>query len=257
MSNSIRKKNLFGFDFVDAPDYTGILDDFGQGIELSNDELPILITPNVDQVVKFNRKSHTNIYSVLKHAKYILPDGQPIVLFSKIIGRGLRARLTGSDFFPLIWNQLKNRKAKVGFILPNEKLGKMFQGELASVNYYAPPFFSLHNEVEVDEVVEKCVELILQYNIEYLFIGLGFPKQESLVVAIHEKLKSDMPFTFLLGASFEFYHGTKKRAPKIFQKLYLEFAYRLFTEPRRMAKRYLIDDSYFLVLMVKELFRRK
>lgn len=253
----ITRKHLFGFNFVDAPDYMQILDEFDRGIDLLDDELPILITPNVDQVVKFNQKDNIQIYSVLKHSKYILPDGQPIVTFSKLIGKGLGTRLTGSDFFPLIWAQLKQRKAKVGFILPNTELGKMFQDELPSVSYYSPPFFDLNSAHEFGEVVDKCTELIQHEKPAYLFIGLGFPKQESLAVAIHEKLKLAMPFTFLLGASFEFYHGTKKRAPKLFQKLYLEFAYRLFTEPRRMAKRYLIDDSYFLILMVKELFGRK
>jgi N-acetylglucosaminyldiphosphoundecaprenol N-acetyl-beta-D-mannosaminyltransferase len=250
--NEINKTNLFGFDFVNVSDYKPVLDEFEQGIKLHKSEIPLMITPNVDQLVKYNRKSNKKIYSILKQSKYIFPDGQPIVSFSKILGKGLKARLTGSDFFPLIWDLLKKKNVNVGFILPNSELGKKFRNEADNVFFYAPPFFDLKNKNEFDKVIEECYEMVINNNVEYLFLGLGYPKQEYISVVLLEKLNKKMPFTFLLGASYEFYHGMKKRAPKIYQKLGVEFAYRLFTEPKRMAKRYLIDDLYFIVLIIKE-----
>jgi len=255
--STIRKYNLFGFDFINAPNYRTILDEFNLGIKIESGEIPVMITPNVDQLVKYRRKKNKSIYDVLKHSKYILPDGQPIVSFSGWYRKKLQARLTGSDFYPLIWNLLKKKSSKIAYILPDEKLGKKLKEEYKDTFYYAPPFFDLKNKSEFEEVIKNSLKMISDNDIKFLFIGLGFPKQEFIATALSEKLKDRMPFAFLLGASFEFYLGMKKRAPKIYQKLGIEFLYRLLSEPRRMAKRYLADDLYFIIMIIKEFFKNE
>jgi len=67
----------------------------------------------------------------------------------------------------------------------------------------------------------------------------------------------DLPKTFLLGASFEFYLGTKKRAPMFYQKMGIEFVHRVITEPRRMVKRYLIDDLAFIPIAIREMRKKR
>lgn len=255
--STIQKNNLFGFNFINAPDYQAVLEEFNLGIKVESGEIPVLITPNVDQIVKYHRKENKKIYDVLKHSKYIFPDGQPIVSFSGWYGKKLQARLTGSDFFPLIRNLLIKKNAKTGYILPNEKLGKKLKDEYKNTSYYAPPFFDLKNKSEFEEVIKSCLKMITDNDVEFLFIGLGFPKQELITTALSEKLKDRMPFAFLLGASCEYYLGMKKRAPKIYQKLGVEFLYRLLSEPRRMAKRYLADDLYFIIMIIKEFFKNE
>jgi N-acetylglucosaminyldiphosphoundecaprenol N-acetyl-beta-D-mannosaminyltransferase len=88
---------------------------------------------------------------------------------------------------------------------------------------------------------------------------LGFPKQEHIALEMFRRLRSSgkpLPKTFLLGASFEFYWGTKKRAPMFYQRMGIEFVHRIISEPRRLAKRYLWDDLPFLGIAISELRKK-
>jgi len=225
--------------------------------------LPLMITPNVDQVVKLERSENTALKARLSKAQWILADGQPIVALSKLSPStdALPARLTGSDFFPEMWSLLKTHlDEKVFFILPDSALGERFSVERGkNVKFYAPPFFSLEDEEAFGKVKAEIEQHLSVFEADYIFIGLGFPKQEHLAFHVFDYVSGKerpLPKVFLLGASFEFYYGLKKRAPRIWQKLGLEFVHRLLSEPRRMARRYLIDDVAFVKIALKELFRK-
>jgi N-acetylglucosaminyldiphosphoundecaprenol N-acetyl-beta-D-mannosaminyltransferase len=259
----MRKVNLFGLEFWSAAHVDVIAQDVISRKDYPSGKLPLMVTPNVDQIVKLERKNNAALKKALSDAYWILPDGQPIVALSKLkygSKQGLEARLTGSDFFPSIWKLLKKESdEKVLFIIPTEELGLSFVKERENTEFFAPPFFDLSNEQEKAEVLKAIVEKVVSFKPSYIFLGLGFPKQENIVLEIYAKAYSkgdDYPKTFLLGASYEFYFGEKKRAPKIWQKLGLEFVHRLFSEPRRMFKRYIIDDSAFLRLAIMELRRK-
>jgi N-acetylglucosaminyldiphosphoundecaprenol N-acetyl-beta-D-mannosaminyltransferase len=107
----------------------------------------------------------------------------------------------------------------------------------------------------MNEVMSKIDE----QGADYVFIGLGFPKQEHIALEMFRRLRSSgkpLPKTFLLGASFEFYWGTKKRAPMFYQRMGIEFVHRIISEPRRLAKRYLWDDLPFLGIAISELRKK-
>lgn len=225
--------------------------------------IPLMITPNVDQVVKLERRENAVLKEELRKAQWILPDGQPIVTLSRLksTAAALPARLTGSDFFPEMWELLKEHaNEKVFFILPDAQLGERFAKERGdNVQYYAPPFFDLKDEVAFGNVKRDVEQALADFDARYVFIGLGFPKQERIALHIFEHFAREgrtLPKVFLLGASFEFYYGLKKRAPAIWQKLGIEFVHRLLSEPRRMARRYLVDDVAFVKIALKELFRK-
>jgi N-acetylglucosaminyldiphosphoundecaprenol N-acetyl-beta-D-mannosaminyltransferase len=264
INRMIKKFKMLGFDFYSANDVGQIADLVYTDRYDENPEIyPLLVTPNVDHIVKLERKENLSLKRELKKARWILPDGQPIVTLSKIkYGReGLKARLTGSDFFPKYWRLLKDdEKAKVFFVLPHEELGRRFQSEKPNTRYYAPPFFQLDNRDEFEEVMSNVMEVFDQDPPSHVFIGLGFPKQEYVALEMFRRLSladKKLPVTFLLGASFEFYWGTKKRAPKIFQKLGIEFFFRFLQEPRRMGKRLFIDDIAFIKIALSELMRKE
>ena len=254
----MKRVRIFGFEFVSETDYSELLAEFTTGVVLNDNELPFLITPNVDQIVKYSRSSNNALYKRLRRSKYVLPDGQPLVLFSRWDKwNRLRARLTGSDLFPLMWKQSIRENKKTAFILANDDIGQRLQSEYARTSFYAPPNFQPGQKERYDNVVEACVIHCLHHQPDYLFVGLGFPKQEMLALRIYDELKkrnAEIPFMFLLGASFEYYTGVKKRAPFIFRKLGVEFMHRLLAEPKRMFKRYLIDDLAFLPIAWRELF---
>lgn len=224
------------------------------------DELPLLSTPNVDQVVKLHRKENAELLGKIRLARYVLPDGQPIVWVSRrITGKNLPARLPGSDLFPLLWSSLAERERPVFMVLANEAIGQALKKENAAMQWWVPPFYSISDPGAEGQVVDTVFKALLDRPVSLVFLGLGFPKQERLALAVVQRLKAagaPMPLFLLLGASFEFHAGLKKRAPRIWQRLGLEFMHRFLSEPKRMFRRYFVDDLAFFKLALKEMRAR-
>jgi len=255
--DKIIHQKLFGFNFISDTNHQltieHIMSTENHGIE-SNTH-PFLITPNVDQIVKFSEIKHKELKEFYAKSAYVFPDGQPIVWSSKILGRPLLSRLTGSDFFPKIWDRIKVENKKSLLIVPSEEIAKVLEKEHANCKCYVPPFFKV-DETKYSKIKDDILDLIESFQPDFLFIGLGFPKQETLAKDLYmQRLNNNlqMPLTFLLGASFEFYIGAVNRAPLWMQKIGMEWFYRFVQEPKRMFKRYFIDDMKFISLVFKEI----
>ena len=246
---------LFDLDFISAPNQTKILDQIINAKSFADNEekIPFLITPNADQIVKLDKVEHQVLKKKLSKASFILPDGQPIIWFSKLVRKPLQARLAGSDLFPQVWQRAKEKQQKIFIVVSNETLGKKLKQDYANIEYYVPPMFDLHTE-SFNQTYQEILNQIKEFQPKYLIIGVGFPKQEWLGLFIHKTLKQQniqSPLILCLGASAEFYLGIKKRAPMYLQKLGLEWLHRLLTEPRRMWKRYLVTNSLYLSCLAK------
>ncbi len=253
------KVSLFGMQFISMSDYDDLLWELEHSCELEKKGLPVLITPNVDQTVKYHQHQHRSLFQRISNARYILPDGQPLVWVSRFKPRKLKARLTGSDLFRPLWSHIKASGKKVSMVLSSEAIADHLRAEHPAMRHYVPPFYSIYNAREYHLVVEATMSMIRANPPEYLVLGLGFPKQEYLTLALLREMKAEgikPPLIFLLGASMEFYTGTKKRAPKIYQRFGLEFLHRLLSEPKRMARRYLVDDLAFFPMALKEIMGR-
>ncbi len=88
---------------------------------------------------------------------------------------------------------------------------------------------------------------------DVLFVGLGPPKQEKWIWKHKDEI--NVPVSIAVGASFDFIAGSVKRAPKWMQKIGLEWLFRLCQEPRRLWKRYLIGNTIFVWLVLKEFIK--
>lgn len=255
------KKAVFGFDFISNEsveniakaciDYTFPKQD-AQGL------LPLMITPNAAQIVMYHHE-YAYLKPKVKNAVLILPDGQPIVWTSRFIKKPLQARLTGSDFFPVFWDLIKSKRKRAYLILPDDKTAHCMHHDYELVKTYVPPFVKIEQNEKFQAVADQVVADILEFKPDFVLLGLSYPKQEILSLNAYEQLKQTdierIPLFFSLGASYEFYCGMKKRAPKIYQQLGMEWFYRFMQEPRRMWRRYTVDNSRFLLLMWKEIFK--
>jgi N-acetylglucosaminyldiphosphoundecaprenol N-acetyl-beta-D-mannosaminyltransferase len=94
------KQHIFNLDFVAADNFDEIIDSIINK-PTTDSSFPVVITPNVDLTVHLNKNKE--LLPVFQHARFILPDGAPIIWFSKLLGRPLKKRLAGSDLFPLVW----------------------------------------------------------------------------------------------------------------------------------------------------------
>ena len=249
------KQHLFNLDFVADDNFDAIIQSI---IEQPFDEksFPVVITPNVDLTVHLNK--NLQILNRFQRARFILPDGAPIIWFSKLLNRPLKKRLAGSDLFPLVWKAIIANHKSVFLIIPNEEVKSGLAKEYAPAQFYIPPFFDAI-EKDVETEAQKILPMLLSHQPDYVFLGLRYPKQEMLIINLHDKLKNEnakMPLFFNLGASYEFYTGLKNRAPKWMQTIGLEWLHRFLSEPKRTFKRYFYDDLYIFVLFLKEIFNK-
>ena len=103
------------------------------------------------------------------------------------------------------------------------------------------------NETECKEIID----LINRSGANVLVVGVGAPKQENWIIKYKPELTSIKLF-MALGATIDFEAGNIKRAPMLYQKIYMEWYYRLIQEPRRLWKRYLVDDIPFFGYVLKQ-----
>jgi len=122
--------------------------------------------------------------------------------------------------------------------------------EKPDASYIIPDFFEMSETQKLNAIGDQMTKEIMASRINYVFIGISEPKQGALAQNVTGKLLqqgyNEPCVFFFLGASYEFYFGLKKRAPVIFQKLALEWFYRLITEPARMYKRYIFGNFVFI-----------
>jgi exopolysaccharide biosynthesis WecB/TagA/CpsF family protein len=113
----------------------------------------------------------------------------------------------------------------------------------------SPPFRPLTPEEDA-----AMIDRINSSGAKLVFLGIGCPKQELFAFNHRESIKG---VQLCVGAAFDFHAGMKKIAPAWMQKRGLEWLYRLCSEPKRLFKRYMVTNSLFILLAVKEVFRGK
>ena len=111
------------------------------------------------------------------------------------------------------------------------------------------PSYGFENKPDENE---KIYKMINDSDANVVLVGVGCPKQEKWIDAHKAKMPS-VDIWMALGATIDFEAGNIKRAPKIWQKLYLEWFYRFLQEPKRMYKRYFVDDPVFFWHFLKQL----
>ena len=245
----MNNKSVLGYEFISEPDITKVVDAiFNQP---QNGKNPVVATLNVDQIVKFNELNELKAF--IQQSYMILPDGQPIVWASSILGKPLARRITGSDLFPLVWEKALRLNSNILCITPSDKVADLLSDSNPNCVCYTPPFFSATDSTAVNAIVADVCNLIKANSIEYVVVGISLPKREILAKQIISQEISQMPTFLLFGAAFEFYLGTKKRAPIFFQKHGLEWLHRFSQEPTRLFKRYFIESLPFFIIVVKSI----
>lgn len=209
-----------------------------------------VVTPNVDHLIRVENDSvFRDIYG---KADLVLADGQPLIWISKLYKTPIREKISGSDLFPRLCERAAQSGLKMFFLgaaegiaaLAAQKLQAKYPG-LQVCGTYSPPYGFEKDENETTRILQ----LIHQADPDILILGLGTPKQEKFLKAHLTEL--DVPVSLGLGASLDFEAGNIRRAPAWMSRCGLEWFYRLLKEPRRLFKRYLVDDMKIVWLMFK------
>lgn len=248
----MKTTTIFGFPFICDLSYQEISDLIIEDVK-SNEVITNVITPNAHGIVSYSKYAELNHFC--QQSKYVLPDGQPIVLLSRFTKNRIQKRLTGSDLFPVLFKKINNTEISILFVLSDAKLIPLFEKESKNSTYYIPSFIRMEDTSKLSEEGLNISKIILEKGIQIVFFGISEPKQGALSRIITQELLKSNPkkscIMLFLGASYEFYFGIKERAPIIYQKLGLEWFYRLIKEPKRLFKRYTVTNSLFILKSMK------
>lgn len=185
-------------------------------------------------------------------AGLVTPDGMPLVWLSRLKGHRHVARVYGPDLMLTLCERSVARGYRHFFYggaegVPEQlvaNLRRRFPG-LQVVGIYSPPFRPLTPEED-----EQVVQMINQAAPDIVWVGLSTPKQERWMATHIGRVKA--PVLIGVGAAFDFLAGRKRQAPRWMQRSGLEWLFRLLTEPRRLWRRYLINNPLFVLLVLAQ-----
>ncbi len=215
-----------------------------------------VVTPNVDHIVKLQHDARFR--AAYDAASMVLCDGMPLLWAAKLLHTPLKEKVSGSDLFPRFCAVAARKGYRLFFFggRPGaaERCAQVLAGKhngLDVCGTYCPP---LGFETDKQENA-KAIRAIRESRADVLFVGLGAPKQELWLRQSCQVCA--VPVSIGIGASFDFVAGYVRRAPRLFQRWGMEWFWRLCQEPRRMYRRYLVDDPEFLALVWSQWLRTR
>ncbi|WP_457669792.1 WecB/TagA/CpsF family glycosyltransferase [Thiolapillus sp.] len=199
-------------------------------------------------------ESEGSVRQAVESASIVNPDGQSVVWAARLLGIPIKERVTGIDLMQDLIHLASSYGFSVYFLGAHEDtvstLAKSIVGKYGEqlVAGFADGYFSQQDE-------QAVVRKINTANPDMLFIGISSPKKEEFVLrnasVLHAKLIMGV------GGSFDVLSGKTSRAPLWMQNNGLEWFYRLIQEPKRMWKRYLVTNSQFIAITLKEYIKLK
>lgn len=208
---------------------------------INEDGYHYVVTPNSDIVVKM--QDDPELKQICDNADLILTDGQIVVKISKYLGNPIKERVCMTDFVWDVFDLAVEKKYKVFLFGGKEDVLekateniKNLVPKLQIVDSYSPPFGFEKDNKKLEEANER----IRKSGADILIVFLGCPKQEKFIA--QNKDKYQIPISITMGGCADFMAGGVKRAPKWMQRAGLEWFFRFMQEPKRMWRRYFVDD---------------
>jgi N-acetylglucosaminyldiphosphoundecaprenol N-acetyl-beta-D-mannosaminyltransferase len=208
-----------------------------------------VVTPNIDICRRLRRDPAAR--ALVSGASLVVADGMPLVWASRLLGDPLPERVAGASLIFTL-SEAAAASGKSVYLLGGKPgvparaaaaLGRRYPGLLVA-GVHSPPFGFEREPGEIEAIAAR----LARAKPDIVFVGLGFPKQERLIAAVAPGL----PAAWFIGcgAAIPFAAGTLPRAPHWMQPLGLEWVHRLISEPRRLFRRYLMDDVPFALRLL-------
>lgn len=236
----------------------------GVNINVTNMEETVnVITENLDDIKGDYicvSNVHTTVmsyedesYKEIQNSGFMaLPDGKPLSIISKKRGFSEAERVTGPDLMGEIF-AISEKKGYTHYFYGsteetltklNHKLKKKYPN-IKIVGMHSPPFRDLTKAEDI-----YITKQINESNADFVWVGLGAPKQEIWMSNHKNKVNSVM---IGVGAGFDYFAENIKRAPNIIQNLSMEWLYRLLQDPKRLLKRYFFTNIKFIYMIIKKI----
>ncbi len=210
------------------------------------------VAVNAAKLVKYQRDEA--LRAAMDGCELATADGQVIVWASRLLGRPLPERVAGIDLMHALLALARDESFRVYLLGARAEVLARAETEITTLypeieiagrhhGYWAP--------AEEDEVVDSIAEA----KPDLLFVALETPAKELFLARHRERMR--LPFVMGVGGSFDVLAGEKRRAPRWMRSAGLEWFYRLIQDPRRMAGRYVVGNTKFILLVLRELPRAR
>lgn len=211
---------------------------------------------NLHSLYVYHHDAQTQKYYA--NARYIHAEGMGVIVTAKLLGINLKKqnRIAYVDWFPSFLSLAAHKKWKIFYLGSKPGVAKkavaLFKNNIPDLNIHTH-----HGHFDVTKQNQENDYVIAQikaYAPELLFVGMGMPRQEQWIVDNYSDLPANVIFN--VGALMDYFGEEKAMAPRWMGQIGLEWLYRLFSEPKRLWKRYLIEPWYILGLLLQTLIRK-
>ena len=209
------------------------------------------VVVNVDKLVKAERDAE--LRRIINECALINVDGMPVVWASRLLGKPLKERVAGVDLFEALMRRSAAKGWRVYLLGAREEVVSEVKS-LYEIKYPGLVVAGYRNGYWSEAEEPGVVADIAAARADLLFVAISSPKKEHFLGQYQDQMK--IPFAMGVGGTFDVAVGRVKRAPVWMQKSGLEWFYRFLQEPRRMFRRYFIEDMTFFRLFLKEALRR-
>jgi N-acetylglucosaminyldiphosphoundecaprenol N-acetyl-beta-D-mannosaminyltransferase len=220
----------------------------------------------VDEVIKERRSLQIGVVNAAKvvnmdkdpelseavlSSDIILADGAAVVWASKLLGTPLSERVAGIDLMFGMFERGNERGYRVYCLGATEEISKTVEENLAD-DYPGLTLAGRHHGYFTEDEAEEIAALVKASKADILLVAMTSPKKERFLAKWMAHM--EVPVCHGVGGSFDVYAGKVERAPESWQKLGLEWLYRVKQEPGRLWKRYLFTNLSFIWMLLKSLF---
>ena len=214
----------------------------------------VLITPNLDHLVKLQKDRE--FYDIYCRAEWVTCDSKILCLCSRMLKDSFPQAIPGSGYFTAFYKyNHENPNCRIFLLGAMDGVAKKAMERINTaigrelVVGAMSPSYGFEKKPEENELIYRTIN---ESGANVVLVGVGAPKQEKWIFA-HKEHMPEVKIWMALGATIDFEAGNIQRAPKIYQKLAMEWFYRFLKEPKRMFRRYFIDDMKFFWYFGKQL----
>jgi N-acetylglucosaminyldiphosphoundecaprenol N-acetyl-beta-D-mannosaminyltransferase len=210
------------------------------------------ISINVHKLL--NYRSDPAMREVVERADLLSVDGQPVLWASYLLGTPLKARVAGIDLMEALITRSAKRGWRVFFLGARpevvERVTDRYRREFPELRIAGSRdgYWTSAEEKGVVDAVHAAEP-------DVLFVAISSPKKEHFIRQHLERL--NVPFVMGVGGSFDVMAGITRRAPRWVRHIGFEWFWRFLQEPRRMWRRYFVEDMRFLLVLASELIKRR
>lgn len=192
----------------------------------------------------------------LRTADLVVADGQPLLWLARLLGRPIAERVAGSDLTEPLVREAARRGQSVYFLGGDDGVGfeaaEALRARIPELRVAG--IDSSRIDLDDEATCRAAVDRIRASGADLLLVALGCPKQDLFLARWLDRTGCRLGIG--VGATLDFLAGRVRRAPMLWQRLSLEWAYRLAQEPRRLARRYFNDATFLLAEVVRITARR-